>query len=74
MFFFQLHGMTFINRKYRHSHESMNMSNHLNHLKEQRATVIIGDFYEDAAHSIICQAYHLKMTASQVIFTASIYW
>uniref|UniRef100_A0A6A7G3L5 Gamma-aminobutyric acid type B receptor subunit 2 n=4 Tax=Hirondellea gigas TaxID=1518452 RepID=A0A6A7G3L5_9CRUS len=59
------HGLTFVMRKYLTNSELINMEGHLNFLREQRMTVIIGDFYEAVARVIMCQAYHSQMTAKQ---------
>ena len=45
------------------------MMSHLSFFKDQRSTVIIGDFYEDVARVVICEAYRNNMTACQVSWT-----
>lgn len=35
-------------------------------MKSKSVRIIIGDMYDEAARDMMCQAYHLQMTAKQV--------
>lgn len=60
----QEHKMTFIvNRKFPRERVSQDMRPYLQELKDKGAKVIIGDFYDDAARAVMCDAYQLGMTA-----------
>lgn len=62
----QKHSFSFVMRKYRHEVGNMSMASHLNFFKDQRSTVIIGDFYEDVARIVMCEAYRNNMTSCYV--------
>lgn len=49
------------------------MRNYLKQLKERKSFIIIGDFYQDVAREVICDAYHLKMTAYEVLLENYLY-
>ena len=38
---------------------------YLEELKSKKVHIIIGDMVEEAARDVMCQAYHLKMTAHE---------
>lgn len=40
---------------------------YLEDLKQKRARIIISDVYDQVARLVMCEAYTLEMTASQVI-------
>ncbi|XP_068222673.1 uncharacterized protein [Palaemon carinicauda] len=52
-------------RKYPQERAERNMTQYLQDLKQKKYFIIIGDFYEDVARSVICDAYHMKMTGKQ---------
>ncbi|XP_069989042.1 uncharacterized protein [Penaeus vannamei] len=56
-------SISMYSHKYPQERESQNMRNYLKQLKERKSFIIIGDFYQDVAREVICDAYHLKMTA-----------
>lgn len=58
------HKMTFIeNRKFPRERAFTNMSMYLEDLNKKGARIIIGDFYDYAARSVMCTAYKMRMTA-----------
>nr|XP_045607313.1 atrial natriuretic peptide receptor 2-like isoform X2 [Procambarus clarkii] len=48
--------------KYPQERTTPDMSQYLNDLKNKNYYIIIGDFYQDVAREVICDAFHLKMT------------
>jgi len=61
---FQRDGITFIsNRKFPKNTQDLGM--YLKDLKERRARIIIGDFYEEAARLVMCEAFKQEMTQAQ---------
>ncbi|XP_067121007.1 uncharacterized protein [Centruroides vittatus] len=62
----QSQGLNFIsNRKFPRNRSSNNMSQYLLDLKNKKARIIIGVFYDSTARAIMCEAYKQKMTAYQ---------
>ncbi|KAG8222593.1 hypothetical protein J437_LFUL002585 [Ladona fulva] len=60
----QANGIHFVsNRKFPRDRAAAAMSQYLLDLKNKNARIIIADIYDDAARSVMCEAYHLKMTA-----------
>ncbi|XP_023326697.1 uncharacterized protein LOC111700109 isoform X2 [Eurytemora carolleeae] len=58
---FQKSGITFIvNRKF--PKDTIHLGMYLKDLKDRRAKIIIGDFYEEAARLVMCEAYKQGMT------------
>ncbi|KAB7495252.1 Tyrosine-protein kinase transforming protein ros [Armadillidium nasatum] len=62
---FQDNGINFNMRKYPHGRKTMNMTQYLLDLKKQNYRIIIGEFYQEEARSVICEAYHQEMTGHQ---------
>lgn len=59
------HKMTFIeNRKFPRERAFNNMSIYLEDLNKKGAKIIIGDFYDYAARSVMCTAYKLVIPDS----------
>ncbi|XP_018331316.1 uncharacterized protein LOC108741146 [Agrilus planipennis] len=59
-------GISFItNTKFPKERESYAMIRYLEDLKRKRARIIIADIYDEVARSVMCDAYHLEMTAKQ---------
>nr|XP_045615701.1 uncharacterized protein LOC123768923 isoform X1 [Procambarus clarkii]XP_045615702.1 uncharacterized protein LOC123768923 isoform X1 [Procambarus clarkii]XP_045615703.1 uncharacterized protein LOC123768923 isoform X1 [Procambarus clarkii]XP_045615704.1 uncharacterized protein LOC123768923 isoform X1 [Procambarus clarkii] len=46
-----------------HKNSDRNMTDHLMKLKAKNLKIIIGDFYASTAREVMCEAYHLNMTA-----------
>lgn len=64
--YLQVHGINFIvNRKFPRDRASLNMTRYLLDLKEKRAKIIIGDFYDVTARAIFCEAFKQGMTSHQ---------
>ncbi|PSN54801.1 hypothetical protein C0J52_02008 [Blattella germanica] len=64
--YLQSNGITFVaNRKFPRNREKGNMSKYLEELKNKKVHIIIADMFDDAARDVMCQAYHLKMTAHE---------
>lgn len=60
----QKNGLNFItNRKFHRARLSHNMTQYLLDLKEKKAKIIIGDFYDYAARSVMCEAFKQGMIA-----------
>ncbi|KAK7047733.1 hypothetical protein SK128_014579, partial [Halocaridina rubra] len=55
-------------RKYPQERAERNMTQYLQDLKQKRYFIIIGDFYEDVARAVICDAYHMRMTGRELSF------
>lgn len=62
----QSQGFNFVsNRKFPRNRSSHNMSQYLLDLKNKKARIIIGVFYDSTARAIMCEAYKQKMTSYQ---------
>lgn len=60
----QANGIYFVaNRKFPHDWENDAMKQYLEELKLKNARIIIADVKDEAARSVMCEAYHRKMTA-----------
>lgn len=60
----QANGINFVaNRKFPHDWENDAMKQYLDELKHKNARIIIADVKDEAARSVMCEAYHRKMTA-----------
>ncbi|GFR05086.1 insulin-like peptide receptor [Trichonephila clavata] len=58
-------GMTFlVNRKFPRDRDNLDMRPYLKDLKDKGAKIIIGDFFDYAARSVMCAAYKMGMTAA----------
>lgn len=63
---FQANGITFVaNRKFPRDREKASMFKYLEELKNKKVRIIIGDMFDEVLRDVMCQAYHLKMTARQ---------
>ncbi|XP_071549817.1 uncharacterized protein [Panulirus ornatus] len=51
--------------KYPQERKTPDMTQYLQHLKDKKYYILIGDFYQDVARDVICDAYHLQMTGHQ---------
>ena len=54
------------NTKYPQERETPGMQLYLNQIKDKGYYIIIGDFYQDIAREVICDAYLMGMTGHQV--------
>lgn len=62
----QENGMTFIaSRKFPRERPALNMSQYLQDLRDKKARVILGDFYDHTARAVMCEALRQKMTARE---------
>ncbi|XP_021935929.1 receptor-type guanylate cyclase gcy-4-like isoform X2 [Zootermopsis nevadensis] len=60
----QANGITFVvNRKFPRDRGKATMFKYLEELKNKKVRIIIGDMFDEALRDVMCQAYHLKMTA-----------
>ncbi|XP_047475227.1 atrial natriuretic peptide receptor 2-like isoform X2 [Penaeus chinensis] len=55
-------GVNLVNRKFPRA-ANRNMTDHLLKLKDKNLKIIIADFYAGTAREVLCEAYHLNMTA-----------
>ncbi|KAK8726640.1 hypothetical protein OTU49_009969, partial [Cherax quadricarinatus] len=58
----QDNGIELKTRKYFQEKKTPDLTLYLQDLKNQNYYIIIGDFYQDVAREVICNAYHLQMT------------
>ncbi|GAB6030439.1 hypothetical protein CHUAL_007310 [Chamberlinius hualienensis] len=64
--FLQSHGINFVvNRKVPKDRTLNNMTQYLEDLKKKNVRIIIGDFYDEVARAVVCEAYRQQMTAHQ---------
>ncbi|KAK2703017.1 uncharacterized protein LOC136042185 isoform X2 [Artemia franciscana] len=57
-------GITFIeNRKFPQNSEPTKIRTYLRELKDKHSRILIGEFYDHWARSVMCEAYHEGMTA-----------
>ncbi|XP_070575709.1 uncharacterized protein [Ptychodera flava] len=50
-------------RKFPAYQHSLDMSLYISEIKDKKAHIVIGNFYEYAARAVLCEAYHQKATA-----------
>ncbi|XP_042206983.1 receptor-type guanylate cyclase gcy-1-like isoform X2 [Homarus americanus] len=60
--------------KYPQERKTPDMTQYLLDLKNKNYYIIIGDFYQDVAREVICDAYHLKMTGHQAYLWFLPHW
>ncbi|XP_059485869.1 receptor-type guanylate cyclase gcy-19-like isoform X2 [Neocloeon triangulifer] len=64
--YMQQNGIVFVaNRKFPRERGELAMSQYLEDLKSKSARIIIADVYDDAARTVMCEAYRQKMTSKQ---------
>ncbi|CAB3366072.1 Hypothetical predicted protein [Cloeon dipterum] len=64
--YIQQHGIIFVaNRKFPRERSEVAMSQYLDDLRSKSARIIIADVYDDAARTMMCEAYRQKMTSKQ---------
>ncbi|CAG2064110.1 unnamed protein product, partial [Timema podura] len=53
------------NRKFPRERAGVSMTQYLEELKGKNARIIIADMYDPAARAVMCEAFHLEMTADK---------